>query len=882
MTTISVTALPLPIGDSGKHPSLAQKANFITSNNPDDSPTPPSTASSSSTTLSTNFNSNSSSSQVSTDDSQPNTPLFDELDLNTNGDGSDGNTATVANSVGGGMLTDDENDDVLTDDQSYNDDDDGQQTDDDDEDNQSSTLSAPLSPLRLTSDETAAGISICAKNNMKVDQFNYGKSKDGKAGNALRAHNTIMTLMQSAIEGRPDTVSVSYPPYIGKKRDNGEQDTTEHPTENLFFKIGTKVHEYNAVRNSWLRAGFVRTNSWSKASAYWGQHCSAQAFRNLNKYQKVNHFPGSWCIGNKARLGKIMGRMRRMYGKDFHIHAETLCMPMDRRKLANLITAEPRALWIIKPSNSSCGRGIRVTSSQSLNPKKLHKGTIVQRYLANPYLIGGRKFDMRIYVVVTSYDPLRAYLCEEGLVRFATGKYSKSLKSLKNRFVHLTNYSVNKNSDEFVKPTSNAEGNGVADIESASKWTLTQLKSYFRDRDIDDVKVMDDIKDCCVKTLIAAEPHIASMCHQLQLCRSNCFEVFGFDVFLDNKLKPWLIEVNVSPSLSSSSPLDKRIKNKLLCDVFHLVGFQPFNHREEERKSEEKGVNRLHRGGSSSKKRAKSASTLKRRNVLKLSPGKMKSLSPDDMDIVAEMEDEYTRRADMERIYPSDDPQTNDYYAQFFEAQRYNNTLVNLWIAQHGVDGLIRAKKEGSGGRGPRRPFGQRSQSSSRPKRMTGEEGNRNRPTLVERQSLRRNQHSRQALAAKRLQEYKEMNARLEGRDRGDRDWDRDWDAAHGHGTNDDYDDDNDYYIDDGEVEQQNVVDYGHRHVSGSAAATVTALSSEQTVNGVPLSPRTSKARAILNSAQSDFDGELRLGLLCIILCFVPYPFVLRSILVFG
>ena len=102
---------------------------------------------------------------------------------------------------------------------------------------------------------------------------------------------------------------------------------------------------------------------------------------------------------------------------------------------------------------------------------------------------------MRIYVIVTSFNPLRAYLCEEGLVRFATGKYSKSTKSLKNRFVHLTNYSVNKNSDEFVKPTSNAAGDGVAKVEEASKWTLTQLRSYFREKGIDDEGVMDDIKD---------------------------------------------------------------------------------------------------------------------------------------------------------------------------------------------------------------------------------------------------------------------------------------------------------------------------------------------------------------------------------------------------
>ena len=63
--------------------------------------------------------------------------------------------------------------------------------------------------------------------------------------------------------------------------------------------------------------------------------------------------------------------------------------------------------------------------------------------------------------------------------------------------------------------------------------------------------------------------------------RSNCFEVFGFDILLDSDLKPWLIEVNLSPSLSPDSPLDMVIKQSLLIDTFNLTGVRKFDRRKE-------------------------------------------------------------------------------------------------------------------------------------------------------------------------------------------------------------------------------------------------------------------------------------------------------------
>lgn len=75
--------------------------------------------------------------------------------------------------------------------------------------------------------------------------------------------------------------------------------------------------------------------------------------------------------------------------------------------------------------------------------------SVISRYINNPLLINGHKFDLRIYVAVTSFDPLRVYVYKEGLARFATEQYSSTI-SIDNKYVHLTNYSVNKKSGNYI------------------------------------------------------------------------------------------------------------------------------------------------------------------------------------------------------------------------------------------------------------------------------------------------------------------------------------------------------------------------------------------------------------------------------------------------
>lgn len=75
---------------------------------------------------------------------------------------------------------------------------------------------------------------------------------------------------------------------------------------------------------------------------------------------------------------------------------------------------------------------------------------VVQKYLKNPLLLDGYKFDMRIYVLVTHLHPVEAFVYREGFARLSTEKYSLELGSIGNAFIHLTNFAIQKNNREAV------------------------------------------------------------------------------------------------------------------------------------------------------------------------------------------------------------------------------------------------------------------------------------------------------------------------------------------------------------------------------------------------------------------------------------------------
>jgi tubulin polyglutamylase TTLL4 len=297
----------------------------------------------------------------------------------------------------------------------------------------------------------------------------------------------------------------------------------------------------------------------------------------------------------------------------------------------------------------------------------------VQRYIPDPLLIHGYKFDLRIYVVVTSYCPLRIYMYKDSLVRLSTCLYSTSQKTASVREMHLTNYSVNKHSPQYV--ANNEEGEATpnaapdADGPGSFKWSMPQLREYLMASDVDCDLMMARIKDTIIKTLIAVEPEMVGTSGSRG--SSPAFEIYGFDVLVDRSLKPWVLEVNIMPSFSSSSNYDKRVKTMLMCDTFQLVGLQAFNWRAEASAAKKRQEARR-QGRSVPGSRPKSAA---RYQAWRQNPGE---LADEDWVMICAIYEEYMRRGRFEAIYPFEVAPGS--YSSLFDTSRYLNEVVDTWL----------------------------------------------------------------------------------------------------------------------------------------------------------------------------------------------------------
>jgi tubulin polyglutamylase TTLL6/13 len=287
----------------------------------------------------------------------------------------------------------------------------------------------------------------------------------------------------------------------------------------------------------------------------------------MQPFQKINHFPGMYSLARKNHLGRNLMRMKKQFPDNFKFFPPTWLLPAEYSDFKSQFNKKKAKTFIVKPEASCQGRGIFLTRSyESINPTDHF---VAQRYLHKPYLIDDLKFDMRIYVLLAGCDPLRIYLFEEGLARFATETYvSPTPDNLDKVCMHLTNYAINKDNPNFVFNESEDQD------DVGHKRSLTSVMKLLEDEGHDVQKLMKEIKKIIIKTFCSVQPilaHSYRSCQPEEPYNNMCFELLGFDIMLDHKLKPWLIEVNHTPSFTTDTPLDRTIKKNVIKDSLKIM-----------------------------------------------------------------------------------------------------------------------------------------------------------------------------------------------------------------------------------------------------------------------------------------------------------------------
>ena len=332
----------------------------------------------------------------------------------------------------------------------------------------------------------------------------------------------------------------------------------------LIYRLNDNGQGPDIIEEVFLEKGWVLYDEDVHQEYEWNLWWRTSRFRNsdydhLKPWQWLNHYPRSTAITKKDCLARNLKRMKGVYGPiayDFSPIAFNL--PNDYTRFVAEYTKQKEnrgdICWICKPADLSRGRGIFIF--KELSELQYDCNAVVQQYISNPLLIGGYKCDLRIYVMVPSFQPLQAYIYEEGLVRFSTDKFD--LSCLSNQYSHLTNTSINKHSPNY--------GVDKERVGAGCKWTLRQLRHYFHQTGIDDNPVWGKIINIIILTLVIQAGQVPRV--------DRCFELYGFDIMIDDKLKPWLLEVNFSPALSADCQADILVKKNMLHDLVEMMQFR--------------------------------------------------------------------------------------------------------------------------------------------------------------------------------------------------------------------------------------------------------------------------------------------------------------------
>eukprot|EP01138_Halocafeteria_seosinensis_P016261 gb/GECG01016591.1/.p1 GENE.gb/GECG01016591.1/~~gb/GECG01016591.1/.p1 ORF type:complete len:475 (+),score=56.37 gb/GECG01016591.1/:1-1425(+) len=365
--------------------------------------------------------------------------------------------------------------------------------------------------------------------------------------------------------------------------ENGEEDEEDKKLPAVLYRASFHNAVWDVMRK---KAGWKETTSNVDWDFNWADvGWIREHFDNIHmeEHQKVNHFRNHYELTRKDLLVKNIKRMKKQLEKSeskdeankYDFLPESYVLPGEYGLFVEAFKRRPGATWIMKPIGKAQGRGIFLFNklSQISDWKKDHNWNadapqaetyVAQRYIANPYTIGGKKFDIRLYALVTSFSPLTIWLYRSGFARFSFTRYSRDKADQNNLWMHLTNVSIQKKAEEYDSARGCKMFVRELKLFLASKHGMPAVETLFA-----------ETQALIIRTLLSVQKVIIQDKHS--------FELYGFDVLFDTSLKPWLLEVNASPSLSADTDTDYQLKYGLIEDTLDVVDVESHRSGKEKR-----------------------------------------------------------------------------------------------------------------------------------------------------------------------------------------------------------------------------------------------------------------------------------------------------------
>ena len=212
--------------------------------------------------------------------------------------------------------------------------------------------------------------------------------------------------------------------------------------------------------------------------------------------------------------------MQQLFPDEYQFYPKSWSYPEERSELSLYIGQKNKhgesPTFIFKPSHGSLG--VDIFLFKDLDSVDYPEPAVIQEYISNPLLLDCLKFDLRLYVLIASFDPLEVYISKSGLVRFCTTPYKAPTNdNLKDDYMHLTNYAINKNNSNYLLESG----------KSTLSHTLGLLRQCYG---IDDGLFWNRIKNAVAKTIIAVLPRLQIEARSFMLENQlkdplHCFQV---------------------------------------------------------------------------------------------------------------------------------------------------------------------------------------------------------------------------------------------------------------------------------------------------------------------------------------------------------------------